>query len=77
MLETHSIEDWDKRCIVCHSATDHGDAVCRIKVIDVMTALCCPLCIETFNKDPKRYLVLRQLHLENAAKQNDTAHLSQ
>jgi hypothetical protein len=27
-----------------------------------MIALCCPLCIETFNKDPMHYLHLRQAH---------------
>ena len=73
MDDIRVIEDWDERCIVCHTATDHGDGVCHIKVIDVMTALCCPLCIATFNKEPKRYLVRRQIHKANTRKRKDTA----
>ena len=66
MDDTSGIEDWDKRCIVCEEATDHGAGVCQIKVIDMMTALCCPHCIETFNKEPQRYLGLRHINEANA-----------
>ena len=67
------IEDWDERCIVCHTATDDGAGVCHIKLIDVMTALCCPLCIATFNQEPKRYLDQRQSNKANTRKRKDTA----
>lgn len=61
-----------ERCVVCQKATDHGGGMCRIKVEDAMIALCCPLCIEAFNKEPKRYLVLRQLNKANTPKRKDT-----
>lgn len=54
------IEDWDKRCIVCNKSVEQGGGMCHIKVEERMIALCCPLCIETFNKDPKHYLRLRE-----------------
>lgn len=73
MDDTYGIENWDERCIVCHEATDHGGGVTNIKVIDGMTALCCPLCIETFNQEPSRYLELRHLNKANTPKREDTA----
>lgn len=51
--------------------------MCHIKVEDAMIALWCPLCIETFNKDPKRYLVLRQLNKVNTPKQRSDPPCSQ
>ena len=36
--------------------------MCHIKAGARMIALCCPLCIETFNKDPLHYLHLRAAH---------------
>ena len=36
--------------------------MCHIKAGERMIALCCPLCIETFNKDPMHYLKLRRTH---------------
>ena len=71
MDDTYGIENWDERCIVCHKATDHGGGMCHLKVEDVMIALCCPLCIEAFNKEPQRYLVLRQLNVANKPKRKD------
>lgn len=60
MNENLAIEDWDHYCIVCQKSVDQGGGICHIKVGDRMVALCCPLCIETFNKNPKHYLMLRQ-----------------
>lgn len=31
-----------------------------------MIALCCPLCIETFHKNPTKYLAIRRAHEDNA-----------
>ena len=59
-FENADIENWDHYCIVCQKSVDHGGGICHIKAGDRMIALCCPLCIETFNKNPKHYLVLRQ-----------------
>lgn len=73
MDDTCAIEDWDERCLVCEKTTDHGGGVSHIKVIDGMTAVCCPLCIETFNQEPSRYLELRHLNKANTPKREDTA----
>ena len=40
--------------------------MCHIKAGARMIALCCPLCIETFNKDPLHYLRMRQAHEINS-----------
>ena len=32
-----------------------------IAIAVTFTAICCPLCFETFEKDPRRYLTLRRL----------------
>ena len=61
-LEDADIENWDHLCIVCGKSVDHGGGLAHIKAGARMIALCCPLCIETFNKDPKHYLSLRFAH---------------
>lgn len=61
MNDNTGIENWDQHCIVCQKSVDHGGGMAHFKVEGEMVALCCPLCIETFNKDPKHYIVLRQL----------------
>lgn len=60
-LENLGEENWDQICIVCHKSVDHGGGMAHFKVEGEMIALCCPLCIETFNKNPKQYLSLRKL----------------
>lgn len=61
-LENADITNWDHLCIVCGKSVDEGGGMCHVKAGARMIALCCPLCIETFNKDPVRYLKLRQMH---------------
>ena len=56
-----SEENWDQHCIVCHKSVDHGGGFAHFKIEGEMVAICCPLCMETFNKEPKRYLTLRKL----------------
>jgi YHS domain-containing protein len=58
-LETADVIEWDHLCIVCSKTVDEGGGMCHIKAGGRMIALCCPLCIETFNKDPMHYLRLR------------------
>ena len=53
--------DWQKHCIVCGKSVLEGEGFSHIRVEGEMVALCCPLCFETFEKDPKRYLSLRRL----------------
>ena len=61
-LEDAEVKKWDDLCIVCGKSVDHGGGLAHIKAGARMIALCCPLCIETFNKDPKRFLSLRFAH---------------
>ena len=53
--EPIDLKDWDKRCIVCGKNVEHGRGMAHIKQGDVMVALCCPLCMKTFEIDPERY----------------------
>lgn len=66
MTETDEIENWDLHCIVCQKSVDHGAGMAHFKVEGEMVALCCPLCIATFNKDPKHYLMLRAIRRDQA-----------
>lgn len=59
-LENADITNCDHLCIVSGKSVDEGGGLCHIKAGARMIALCCLLCIETFNKDPMHYLRLRQ-----------------
>jgi predicted nucleic acid-binding Zn ribbon protein len=48
-------QDLDKECLVCGKGVEHGKGFCRLKV-ENMIALCCPLCMEVYQKNPQRYL---------------------
>ena len=61
-LENADIKNWDHYCIVCGKSVDEGKGMAHIKISERMVALCCPLCIETFHKDPMHYVRLRQAH---------------
>ena len=59
-----SIEDFigggpDKageQCVVCGKSVEGGRGYARIKHGERMVALCCPLCLESFQKAPQDYL---------------------
>jgi len=53
--------DWEKHCVVCGKSVLEGEGYCHMRVEGEMVAICCPLCFETFEKDPKRYLTLRRM----------------
>ena len=44
------------QCAVCEKFITGGKWFARIKHGDVMVALCCPLCTETFEANPKPYV---------------------
>lgn len=66
MNEQNLEEMWDHHCIVCDKTVDAGGGFCHVSIGNEMIALCCPLCIETFNKDPKTYVERRMLQKANA-----------
>ncbi len=43
-------------CAVCGKNVEHGGGFARVKHGNAMLELCCPLCLETFQKDPQPYL---------------------
>jgi len=44
------------RCAVCEKAITGGKWFARIKHGTWMVALCCPLCAETFEREPHPYI---------------------
>lgn len=43
-------------CAVCGKNVEKGGGFARVKHGDRMVELCCPLCVETFQKDPTPYV---------------------
>jgi ribosomal protein L24E len=52
--------DENDACIVCEKPVRYGTGFAHIKHEGKMVTLCCPLCMETFQKNPKPYLIKRQ-----------------
>jgi len=44
-------------CIVCEKPVRYGTGFAHIKHEEAMVTLCCPLCMATFQKNPKLYLI--------------------
>jgi len=62
-------ENWDTCCTVCGKSVEQGGGFCHINIENRMVALCCPLCMDTFQKDPKHYLRMNVIHnLDEAIK---------
>jgi YHS domain-containing protein len=47
---------WDEQCVVCGKSVGRGEGFSHLNIEGWMIALCCPLCFETFEKDPAKYL---------------------
>lgn len=43
-------------CAVCGKNVEHGGGFARVKREERMVSLCCPLCLETFQRDPAPYV---------------------
>jgi len=43
-------------CAVCGKNVQNGGGFARIKHAERMVELCCPLCLETFQKDPAPFV---------------------
>lgn len=50
----------DDTCVVCGQPVGGGRCYSRILYRDQMMALCCPLCLETFQKNPEFYAIARE-----------------
>lgn len=55
MNSNEPAEPDDACCLVCGKGVENGGGFCRLNVDGKMIALCCPLCLETFNQDKPRF----------------------
>lgn len=46
----------DEFCAVCGKGTTSDHWVARFEVKGLRVRVCCPLCVETFQSDPNKYL---------------------
>lgn len=56
MEDTIGLRNEAPACLVCGKNVSNGGGFARIKQGPRMVELCCPLCLETFQKDPALYL---------------------
>lgn len=63
-----------KTCVVCGKAIRPGEALATMHHVGSKLPICCPLCLEAYQKDPKYYLerLARQTLLEELRKSNGT-----
>jgi YHS domain-containing protein len=50
------IDSSAERCVVCGKSVTGASGHVRLKYGETMVALCCPLCLQTFQKNPVDYL---------------------
>ncbi|MEO8338703.1 MAG: hypothetical protein ABI604_03175 [Nitrospirota bacterium] len=50
-------EAYDKACLVCGKTIGHNGGFCRLNIGGHMVALCCPLCMATYEQNPTRFAV--------------------
>ena len=53
-----------EKCVVCGKSVAGGHFHARVKHGDKEVLLCCPLCLETFEKSPDNYLRRQQTDSE-------------
>ena len=56
MEDTIGFRNRTPACAVCGKNVEHGRGFVRIKHGERLVELCCPLCLETFQKDPLPYV---------------------
>ena len=50
------VDDAGERCAVCGKSVVGGGGYTRIKFEEEMVALCCPLCLKTFQQNPLKFV---------------------
>jgi YHS domain-containing protein len=51
-----SQHDHGEQCVVCGKSVAGGHGYVRVNYRDRLVALCCPLCQETFQRNPADYI---------------------
>jgi hypothetical protein len=54
--DTLGYSDEGQSCAVCGKALRPGEALATMHVAGHKLPICCPLCLETYQADPKQYL---------------------
>ena len=63
-------------CAVCEMNVGHGGGSAKVRCEERMVSLCCPLCLETFQRDPKPY-VAKLMKIERFRELREIAGISQ
>jgi hypothetical protein len=50
------VDDRGERCVVCGKSVVGGGGYTRIRYEKEMVALCCPLCLKTFQANPQEFV---------------------
>jgi hypothetical protein len=50
------VDDAGERCAVCGKSVARGGGYTRINFENKMVALCCPLCLNTFQENPREFV---------------------
>jgi ribosomal protein L24E len=61
--DTIGIQDEGETCIVCEKPVRYGTGFAHLKHEGQMVTLCCPLCMETFQKNPSPYMLHQKARL--------------
>lgn len=68
------IKDWGEECAVCGKDVTGNRGFAHIRWEGKMIALCCPLCVETFHRNPRAYTFRREAReLVHAAQPKDVS----
>jgi hypothetical protein len=54
--DTIGDEDLSKTCVVCGKSLHRGEALATMHQGETKLPICCPLCLEAYQADPKPYL---------------------
>lgn len=54
--DTMDYQNEAETCVVCGKAVSGGAGFCRMNHDGFMVNLCCPLCADVFQKDPKPFM---------------------
>ncbi len=68
-------EDLSKTCVVCGKTLHPGEATATIHHGEAKLPICCPVCLDAYQKDPKPYLerLARQTFLDELQHPPDSA----